>query len=119
MFHNERPKNEPDLNSKIGALLRSHGIKLKSEFPSASFAGANVVPDHTLVDSDLVIELKYLRGNTTPSKATEGMSSDLTKYPSDKFILFLVYDPDHAIKVDEDFKKDFELKGRCLVRILR
>jgi hypothetical protein len=67
----------------------------------------------------LLIEAKYIRGNTSPSKANEGMASDLIKYPQDKHILFLVYDPDHKIPADVEFINDFESRGRCSVKILR
>jgi hypothetical protein len=47
------------------------------------------------------------------------MASDLIKYPQDKHILFLVYDPDHKIPADVEFINDFESRGRCSVKILR
>ncbi len=119
MFRTQRPADEPDVNAKISALLRSHEPKFRSEHPTVSFACARVVPDHLLLGSDLVIESKYLRKDTTPAKASEGMAGDLTKYPQDAHILFLVYDPDHAIQSDEVFTSDFESRGRCTVKILR
>jgi 7-cyano-7-deazaguanine synthase in queuosine biosynthesis len=119
MFRTNRPTGEPDFNQKVGALLRTHEPKLRSEHPTVSFACAKVVPDHLIVSSDLVIESKYIRKGTTPSKASEGMAGDLTKYPSISHILFLTYDPDHAIESDDVFVSDFEGRGRCTVKILR
>ena len=118
LFSVERPTNEPDFNSKIAALVGSH-TELASEHPTMSFACARVVPDHTLRNHDLLIEAKYIRGHTPPSKATEGIAADLTKYPERCHILFLVYDPDRRISNDRMFARDFERKGRCSVRILR
>lgn len=66
-----------------------------------------------------LIEAKYIRDSTSPSKATEGIASDLTKYPSSSFILFVVYDPMHAIQSDETFRSDIEAKGRNWVLIVR
>ncbi|MGD0237004.1 MAG: 7-cyano-7-deazaguanine synthase, partial [Syntrophorhabdales bacterium] len=114
-----KPKNEPDLNQKVAGLLKTHYDDLRSEHPAVSFACARVVPDHELKKYDLVIETKYVRRGTSPSKATDGMAADLTKYPGDKQILFLVYDPTHKIPDDTVFIKDFETKGRCRVTILR
>lgn len=114
-----RPKNEPDLNQKVAGLLKTHYDGLRSEHPASSFACAGVVPDHDLEKYDLLIETKYVRRGTSPSKATDGMAADLIKYPSDKQILFLVYDPSHKIPDDAVFIKDFEGKGRCRVTILR
>lgn len=119
MFRKIPPKDEPDLNAKIGALLRTHDRSIKSEHPTISFACAQVVPDHQLDGKDLLIESKYIRKGTTPSKANEGIASDLTKYPLESHILFLVYDPQRAISNDEEYKQDIERRGRCTVKILR
>jgi len=119
MFSVQPPLNEPDLNLKISALLDTHKLGLIREHPAVAFAGAHAVPDHGSEENDLVIESKYIRTTTTPSKASEGMAADLTKYADRSHILFLVYDPEHAIKDGERFKSDFESKGGCTVLILR
>ena len=117
MFRNNPPANEPDFNAKINAFLQSHFPKLKSEHPTMSFACAQAVSDHSL--NDILIESKYIRQGTPPSRASEGMAADLTKYSPDSHILFLVYDPDRAIHDDNEFRGDFESRGRCTVCILR
>jgi REase_DpnII-MboI len=119
MFRTNRPLDEPDLNQKIGALLRTHEPKLRSEHPTVSFACARVVPDHLMLGSDLLIESKYIRSGTSPARASEGIAGDLTKYPAGAHILFLVYDPKHAIQSDDVFISDIHSKGRCTVHILR
>jgi hypothetical protein len=119
MFRSRRPADEPDLNQKVGALLRTHETKLRSEHPTVSFACSKIVPDHLILESDLLIESKYIRKGTPPAKASEGIAGDLTKYPPDAHILFLAYDPDHAIQSDDVFVSDFESRGRCTVKILR
>jgi hypothetical protein len=43
----------------------------------------------------------------------------ITKYSSNKFILFVVYDPDREIPQDDLFRKDIESKRDCLVCIIR
>lgn len=118
MFAKNKPTDEPDLNEKLGALLRSHEPALRSEHPTPSFACARVVPDH-LSEYGLLIEAKYVRGHTPPSRATDGIAADLTKYPSSAFILFVVYDPEHAIPSDVVFRTDIERKGRNRVLIIR
>lgn len=118
MFRNKRPSNEPDLNDKVGALLRTHQ-ELLSEHPVVSFACSKAIPDHSMLTAPLYIESKYIRNNTPPSKVTDGIASDLTKYPDDIHILFIVYDPDRALPNDAQFVHDIQLKGRCTVLILR
>jgi len=119
MFARTKPKDEPDLNAKLGPLLRSHEKLIRSEHPTTSFACARVVPDHLRLDADLLLEAKYIRDGTPPSKATEGIAADLTKYPSQAFILFVIYDPQHMIASDLIFRTDIESKGRNRVLIIR
>lgn len=119
MFARSKPKDEPDLNAKLGALLRSHQKSIRSEHPTTSFACARVVPDHLDLDTDLLLESKYIRDGTPPSKATEGIAADLTKYPTQVFILFVIYDPQHMIPSDYIFRSDIESKGRNRVLIIR
>jgi len=119
MFHKNKPTDENDLNDKIHAILKSHYPKLKSEHPAVIFALAKVVPDHELEDANLLIEAKYIRGSTSPSKASSGISEDITKYPEDKTILFVVYDPERSIVDDRDFAGDIEKKRKCKVQVIR
>lgn len=112
-----RPKDERALNSFIHAIIEMDKENYYREYPSVRFALANTIPDHSL--NDLFIEAKYLRGKTTPSKATEGIAADLTKYPAEKHKLFIVYDPDRSISDDEQFINDFQAKGNCTVNIVR
>ena len=119
MFRKTAPSNEADLNQKIHGLLQGHRDDLRSEHPAVSFACARVVPDHTLVDANILIEAKYIRGDTRPSSASEGIAADLIKYPETAHILFIVYDPERAIADDSVFKKDFEAKGGCTISIIR
>ena len=72
MFSRNPPKDESDLNAKMGSLLDSHQIDLRREHPAVSFAGGHAVPDHGNDNSDVLVEAKYLRGATSPSKASEG-----------------------------------------------
>ena len=119
MFSANPPKDEGDLNTKIGTLLNSHEIDLRREHPAVSFAGGHTVPDHGSDDADILIEAKYVRGATSPSKVSDGIASDMTKYPQDRHILFVVYDPQRNITDDQLFKSDFESRGRCTVLVAR
>jgi hypothetical protein len=114
-----RPKDEPDLNQKINALLDGYRDDLVSEHPAISFAGVRVIPDHAFTGADLLIESKYIRANTPPSKASDGIAADLIKYPAKAHILFVVYDPDGAIIDPRRFREDFAAKGRCTVFVVR
>ena len=119
MFSVNRPKDETDLNTKIWALLSSHAIELRREHPVVSFAGGHTVPDHGDDDSDIVIEAKYLRGATTRTKVVDAMAADVGKYPQDRHILFVAYDPERRILDDQTFTRDIESLGRCTVLVVR
>ncbi|MDD5085552.1 MAG: hypothetical protein PHE61_05865 [Candidatus Omnitrophica bacterium] len=118
-FKTTKPQKEADLNNQIDALLRAHGDDFRREFPATQFALAKVVPDHEAKNADLLVEAKYIRKGTPPSKASDGIAADITKYPSDKFILFIIYDPERAISDDTEFKRDIEGKRDCLVAVIR
>lgn len=118
-FKTNRPEREEGLNDQIDALLRAHGADFQREFPTTQFALAKVVPDHEAKGADLLVEAKYIRKGTSPSKVSEGIAADIAKYPSGKFILFVVYDPNRAISDDATFKKDIESKRESLVAVIR
>ena len=117
-FRSEQPKSESDLNDKVEGLLTSWRDDLQREHPAVPFAGAGVVPDFEADRGHLLIEGKYIRRSTTPSKVTEGIAADLTKYPQEAHILFVVYDPSRAIADRGKLKRNFESKGRCTVCVL-
>ena len=119
MFGANPPKDEADLNTKVGTLLNSNGIDLRSEHPAVSFAGSHTVPDHGEDSSDVLDEAKYLRGATSPTKVSDAMAADVMKYPQDRHILFVVYDPQRMIRDDQTFAGDFESLGRCTVLVVR
>jgi 7-cyano-7-deazaguanine synthase in queuosine biosynthesis len=119
MFQKNQPKNENDFNDKVQALIYSDENDYRREFPNTSFALSRITPDHEFESHDLIIESKYIRNSSTPSVASEGIAADLTKYPSDKHKLFVVYDPFRCISEDKRFKSDFESKGNCTIQIIR
>jgi len=118
-FKTNRPTNENALNDQIEAILRGDRAELEREFPVVKFGRARAVPDHSVVDEDLFIEAKYIRGGTSPSKATSGMAEDMAKYPATIHILFVVYDPDRAVPDDQAFAASIARAGRSSVCIIR
>jgi len=118
-FKKHRPLNENQVNDQVQALLQANEDILRREFPSVIFALSKVIPDHEVVQYDLLIETKYIRKGSPLSKISDGIASDITKYCSSKFILFVVYDPDRGISQDDQFRKDIEGKRDCLVCVIR
>lgn len=120
VFKHNQPKDEQDLNDKIQSAIEGNREDYEREHPGIRFALATAIPDHSFNNNDLVIETKYLRGNTTPSKATEAIAADITKYGSVNYkILFVVYDPNRKISDDDRFCCDFQKNGNCIIKIFR
>lgn len=118
-YQRQKPANENVLNDLIGALLKAENDDYKREFAGYNFSITRAIPDHLFTQMDLLIEAKYARDGTTKSTITEGIAADITKYPKDKFKLFIVYDPQRKISNDEEFKKDFENNPNCRISIIR
>lgn len=119
LFQHTPPANEADLNDKIQSIIEANRADYEREYPGIRFALATTIPDHSF-GGDLLIETKYIRGQTTPSKASEPIAADITKYGSHGYtMLFVVYDPDRAIKDDGKFSGDFEKMGKCAVKVFR
>jgi len=118
-FQRHRPSNENEVNDQVQAFLQADNGILQREFPSTTFALSKVIPDHESIKCGLLIEAKYVKKGTALSKISDGIAADITKYSSNKFILFVVYDPDRGITQDDLFRKDIESKRDCLVSIIR
>lgn len=118
-YDHEKPKHENALNDLINAVLMSERNDYEREFPYFKFSISKTIPDHSFTDIDLLIEAKYLRKNTAKSAISDGIAADLTKYPEDKYKLFIVYDPERRISNDNGFKRDFENKPNCTIQIIR
>lgn len=118
-FKNNQPKDENDFNDKVSAIINTDKDKFEREHPAIRFGLAHSIPDHSWNDFELLIESKYIRKSTSPSKAAEGIAADLIKYPEYSYKLFIVYDPYRSIVNDNIFKADFEKKGNCTICIIR
>lgn len=116
-FQKNPPKDENDFNDKVSALLMSYKDEFEREHPTIKFALAKAMPDHSY--GDLFIESKYIRGSTSPSKASKGIAEDIIKYPVSVHILFIVYDPERNIPNDEEFCQAFKTTRRCTIYIIR
>jgi hypothetical protein len=120
-FRSRLPNREDELNDHINAVLNAEAHVFAKEHPGTSFALANVIPDHTWHEHELLIEAKYARGSTTISKITDGISADIVKYPEDCYVIFVVFDPSRLIHDDDKFQNDLEKRANrcCKVVVVR
>ena len=118
LFNTERPTSENDFNDKIMALLQSAEERWLREFPTIKFGITHYRADGYF--DGLIVESKYIRSNTTPSVATQGIAADITEIPPEQNVFFVVYDPERRIKDDESFCKSFmDRKLNCVVKVYR
>ena len=117
VFRSTQPKDETQLNDAVEAVLSARKVEFEREYPTASFACVRAVADFGLVKGHVLIESKYVRGSTTPTKVTESVSADLIQYPEDCLLLFLIYDPERKIADRRTFVRDLESEGRCTILI--
>lgn len=118
-FQKNLPRDENDLNDKIEAYLNKERERFEREHPAITFGLSKTKPDHASSTYDLWIEAKYIRKRTTPSKVSDGMAADITKYPEEVFKLFIVYDPTRSISDDGVFAEAFHRRALCRVEVIR
>jgi len=118
-FQHRKPKNEPELQDQIEALLKENSNDIKREFPHVTFALSRTVPDFSTAYPSVFIEVKYPRGKISPSKTNKEIAEDCTKYPDNAYLLFVVYDPERKVKNDQEFEKDFITKRSCQFCFIR
>lgn len=117
IFQREKPKSENDFNDKVQGLLSMHD-EFTREYPVLIFGLTSYKADHA--NGDLIIECKYIRDNTTPSVASEGIAADITKVDNEYGIMFAVYDPYGRITDISKFSLTFEAKRNdCYVRVYK
>lgn len=119
-FRTEKPKNEVALQDHIKSILDGEkGLNLRREFPSIPFACSTSRPDFSDIDNGLLIEIKYIRGKTVPSKVNKEIAEDITKYGTKPNILFIVYDPERKITDEFSFTQDIRNYKNCDIHIYR
>lgn len=116
-FQGKQPSDENDFNDKVESILSSHG-NFTREYPIIKFGISAYKADHA--QDNLLIESKYIRGNTTPSVALKGINNDILQIPKDFGVLFVVYDPERSISNDSEYIDSFEkARSSCYVKIYR
>ena len=99
-------------------MLKSAEERWLREYPILKFGITQYRADGYF--DGLLIESKYIRTNTTPSVATQGIAADITEIALDQNIFFVVYDPGRRIPDDESFCDSFmDRKPNCVVKVYR
>lgn len=118
LFKSERPRNENDFNDKVAGLLGSCNESWTREYPVIAFGITTYRADISF--DGLVIESKYIRENTSPSAATQGIAADITQLNNNQHVFFVVYDPERRIIDDEEYCNSLmSKKENCVVKVYR
>ena len=116
----QRPANEPRLQEICDGILSKENEELRREFPFVSWSFATAKPDFSSREHNLWIEIKYVRDNTPPSKITNDIAADITKYGDNRAnVLYIIYDPEGRIKNKAEFSGDIEAHKGMKVAIIR
>ena len=116
----ERPKNENHLQDICSAILNNTAENIQREFPYVAWSFSLSKPDFSNERTGTFIELKYIKKGHSPSKITEQIAADLTKYDANsRNVLFVVYDPDRVIPDDDAFMEDIRRYPTAHMKIIR
>ncbi|MBL8822284.1 MAG: 7-cyano-7-deazaguanine synthase [Planctomycetia bacterium] len=108
----QKPKTEPDLQPICDGLLRGADEALQREYPYMQWAWGMTKPDWSSEPHRLWVELKYVRRTASAASIGEAIAADITRYGDNgQRVLFLVYDPDHLIPDDAQFKGQINREG--------
>jgi 7-cyano-7-deazaguanine synthase in queuosine biosynthesis len=116
------PEDEPHLQEICDAILVNEKPKLTREFPFLPWSLATTKPDWSQEDLKLWIELKYVRKKYGVSKIVKDVAEDITKYGDNgRRVLFVVYDPDHVVKKDQEAQLNDPIHRRpdMMLKIIR
>jgi len=115
-FATQRPESERAVQDHLQAVVDARREEMMRESPVIHLGFGSAVPDFSKLD--LIMEVKYVRDRTSPSKATESIMADCSKYPKNAYLLFFIYDPDRQIKDDEKFADTIARVRPCEVVIV-
>jgi hypothetical protein len=115
-----KPKNEPHLQEMCDGILKGHDTELVREFPFMRWSSTLTKADWSIETLDLLVEMKYVRTKKDIHPITEDIAADITKYgDNNRHVLYIVYDPAHAITDDIAFADPILKRPEMLVQFIR
>jgi hypothetical protein len=115
-----KPLNEKHLQEICDGILKGHDIDLVREFPFLRWSSSLTKPDWSTGLRELWVEAKYVRKKEDIGQITEAIAADITKYGDNvKYVLFVVYDPSHAIADEGTFAQPIRSRSNMFARMIR
>lgn len=121
-FQTHTPVNEHEVQDAGEGVLVSAGETLDREGPQLPFATVSTKPDFSKTDASgyLFLEFKYIKDKTSRNRITKEMAASTLIYlKQGANVLFVVFDPRHAIAGDDKFGEQFESYKGVWVGIAR
>jgi hypothetical protein len=116
----KKPENERHLQEICSGLLNVARDDIHREFPFVFWSFSQLKHDFSNENIGLFIELKYIKKSQPPSKITEQIAADLTKYDiNSRHVLFIIYDPERVISDDEEFISGIHHYPTAYMKIIR
>lgn len=115
----EKPSNEKQVQEKYEDLLSANSIAFLREKEAISYSSKSYIPDFTIRNLDLAIELKICADATREKGIIPEINDDIAAYSTRyKNLLFIIYDTGF-IRDTEAFKESFEEKPNTIVLIVK
>jgi 7-cyano-7-deazaguanine synthase in queuosine biosynthesis len=116
----KKPDNEPRLQEVCDGLLQGADVDLTREYPFMRWGSNLTKPDWSSEELRLWVEAKYVRKKADVRQINEDIAADITKYGDNRRrVLFVVYDPQHLIIDEPDFRRPIEARPEMLVCFIR
>ncbi len=122
-FQTNKAKDERNVQDVGEAVFQAAQVTLQRESPQIPFSVVTTKPDFADVPTEgvpLFLEFKYIKDRRRLNGIVTEMTSRVTVYKTQgASILFIVYDPNHAIVDDDKFCGDFTKHKGVFVGIVR
>jgi len=117
-FQSGPPENERAMQDAGEAALNAAAERLDREAPQVPFGSVSVRPDFSkrVNSSDsLYIEFKLIKHKRDRNRVHQEIAADVTNYPEECHLLFIVYDSARALADPGKLKRDIESKRQNAV----
>jgi hypothetical protein len=113
-------KDERHLQEIADGILAGHDLDLIREFPFMRWSGSSTKPDWSNEHLELWVELKYVRKRADLRPITKDVAEDITKYGDNaRRVLYVVYDPNHKITDEVEFRRPLRSRPSMFMAFVR
>lgn len=119
-------RRPPDFTARVAPHTPQDNAENRADDPSSRdnpfmrWSSSLTKPDWSANDTNLWVELKYVRQKADIRQITEDIAADITKYGDNgQHVLFVVYDPKHLIVDEGGFAESIHRRPNMRARLIR